>query len=291
MAYTVITGASRGLGRALAQENARRGRDLILISLAGEGLKNLAEEIKKQYNVNVVFFEADLTKTDELKQVCRKIIDSYPIDTLINNAGIGGTYKFLEVSEDYLNTIIDLNVRATVMMTYYLLPQLLRQPRAYILNIASLAALNPLPFKTIYPASKAFIDFFSRSLAIELRNTNVKVSVAYPGTMPTNKHVIRQIDSHKKSIRLFVMSPEKVARIFMKKLLRGKKQIIPGFFNKFTWLLIKLVPYNIRLAYLRHTYAKELNANKETNYGKSTGNRSQRISGSQYSMATQPERL
>ncbi len=291
MAYTVITGASRGLGLALAEENARLGRNLILISLPGEDLEQKAQDIRKQYNVEVVTMEADLTQREDLDKVSNEISQKYQVDVLINNAGVGGTYRFLEASEDFLNLIIDLNIRATVMFTYRLLPQLMKQKQAYILNIASLAALNPLPYKTIYPASKAFIDFFTKSLAIELAGSNVIVSIAYPGPMPTNQQVIDQINSHSRSMRLFVLSAEKTAQILMRRLFKKRETIVPGFFNKFTWLLIKTIPYPVRKWYLRRTYSKELHVSKKYRHVKGTNNGRKWTIGGKHSLSAQSKRI
>ncbi len=291
MAYTIITGASRGLGLALACENARLGRDLILIALPGEDLQGTAERIKKDYDVRVVAIEADLTDRDELDRVCQQIADNYDVDVLINNAGVGGTYRFMEASEDFLNLIIDLNVRATVLMTYRLLPVLARHKEAYVLNIASLAALNPLPYKTIYPASKAFIDYFSKSLSIEMAGENVFVSIAYPGPMPTNQQVIDQINSHSRSMRLFVLSADKTAKILMRRLFKKNETIVPGFFNKFTWLLIKTIPYPIRKWYLRRTYSKELHVSKKYRHVKGVGNRGKWTVGGKRGLSAESKRI
>ena len=291
MSYTVITGASRGLGFALAQENARLGRDLILISLPGENLEEIAQKIKQKYNIQVVTFEVDLTQKCNLEKICDTIAENYEIDVLINNAGVGGTYKFLEASEDFLNLIIDLNVRATVLMTYRLLPALMKQKQAYVLNIASLAALNPLPYKTIYPASKAFIDFFSKSLSIELSGSNVFVSISYPGPMPTNQQVIDQINTHSRSMRLFVLSAEKTAKILMRQLFRRRETIVPGFFNKISWLLIKTIPYPVRKWYLKKIYSKELVVSKNYQYVKSSGNRGKWSIGGKHSLSAETKRL
>src|SRR5690606_15313804 len=112
--------------------------------------------------------------------------DNFNIDMLINNAGLGGDLPFLEASPDYIEDIILLNTYALAMLTRLLLTNLINQKRAYILNIASLAAFSPMPYKTVYPASKAFVYSFSRGLDAELRGTGVTVSVAHPGGMRTN---------------------------------------------------------------------------------------------------------
>ena len=172
--YTVITGASQGLGKAFAHVCAKRGYHLVLISLANESIEELAELLMINYNVEVLFYETDLTKNENIDELVM-FLKNYNINILINNAGLGGTKKFNEVTVKYIDNILLLNMRSLVVLTHQLLPLLKQQEEAYILNISSLAAFSPMPFKTIYPASKSFVYSFSRGLNAELRNTNVHV--------------------------------------------------------------------------------------------------------------------
>ena len=173
--YTIITGASCGLGKELAMECARRGRNLLLTALPGENVRQVGAQLADQYNIDVIAFEADLTKTEEIADLAKLINENYEVDMLINNAGLGGALPFLEASPQYIEQIILLNMYALVMLTRFLLPNLKRQENGYILNIASLAAFSPMPFKTVYPASKAFVYSFSRGLDAELKGTGISV--------------------------------------------------------------------------------------------------------------------
>lgn len=240
--YTLITGASTGLGRELAVECARRSMNLILLSLPNENLSVLCDEISKQFNVDVTFKEADLTGRDSVEKIASWIKMNYSINMIINNAGIGGTHIFEHSDIDYLNDIIQLNIRAMVMFTRLLLPELQKHEKAYVLNVSSLAAFSPVPYKTIYPASKAFIYHFTRGLRAELRKTNINVSVLNPGPIMTNPDVKKRINNQSMYVKLSILSPERIARIAIRKLLKGKSVIIPGFLNYFNSVVIRMVP-------------------------------------------------
>ncbi|MCI9245457.1 MAG: SDR family NAD(P)-dependent oxidoreductase [Alistipes sp.] len=166
--YALVTGASSGLGRCFALELARQGVDTVLVALPGSGLATTVDEARKQ-NIRCVGLEADLSDREQLSKVCRKINADYPLFMLIDNAGIGGTESFADCGPDYLDRIIQLNVRATTLLTHQLLPNLRQASQAYILNVSSMAAFSPVGYKTIYPASKRYIHDFTRGLYEELR--------------------------------------------------------------------------------------------------------------------------
>ncbi len=256
--YTLITGASCGLGKEFAIECARRGRNLLLTALPGENVSHLGEQLSLEYNIKVVALEADLTSRDEIIELASTIEKNYQIDMLINNAGLGGAQSFLEASTETIEQIILLNMYALVMLTRLLLPKMKIQDEAFILNIASLAAFSPMPYKTVYPASKAFVYSFSRGLDAELRGTGISVSVAHPGGMKTNTEVSLRIEKHNKLIQATTLSTQRVAQICISRLLKKRKIIIPGFFNKLYWLLLKVMPLSISLSYMRLFFKKEL---------------------------------
>ena len=261
--YTLITGASCGLGKEFAIECARRGHNLILTALPGEQINKTGQQLARQFEVDVVAFEADLTKREEVLSLTGIINDNYNIDILINNAGLGGALPFSEASPEYIEKIILLNTYALVMITRLLLPNLKKQGKAYILNIASLAAFSPMPYKIVYPASKAFVYSFSRSLYAELKGTGVSVSVSHPGGMKTNAEVSQRINNHHKWISSTTLSAQKVAQICIHRMLKGRRVIIPGIINKFYWLLLKILPNPVILYYLNVIFGKEYKKRKE----------------------------
>lgn len=256
--FTVITGASKGLGRCLAIECAIRGRNLILISLPNENIDQLAIQLSEKYNIQAQAYETDLTEEHNILNLTKEITQHYQIDMLINNAGIGGTNYFENASIQYINTIIQLNMRALVLLSHELLPMLKKQKKAYILNIASLAAFGPMPYKTIYPASKAFVASFSKGLNTELMDTSVSVSVAYPGGMATNPTITSRIEKHNAILKASFLTPRATAKICINKTFARKTNIVPGWGNKLNSFLIRFAPESLLLQITSLSLRKEL---------------------------------
>ncbi|MDA3905424.1 MAG: SDR family NAD(P)-dependent oxidoreductase [Bacteroidales bacterium] len=256
--YTVITGASKGLGKCLAEDCAGRGRNLILIALPNESVSQTAKYLSNKYKVKALSYETNLKYEENLESLTKWINTNYKIDMLINNAGIGGTNHFGEVKTDYLDTILQLNMKALVLLTHKLLPLLKTQTESYILNIASLAAFGPMPYKTVYPASKAFVSSFSRGLNAELKGSNVSVSVAYPGGMATTPEIIERMNNYSSFVKSTFLSPEKTAEICIRKTLARKTIIVPGLANKLSRFFIAFIPEEIRFTIFRKNLIKEI---------------------------------
>jgi len=258
--YALITGASQGLGKFLALDLAKRNYNILLVALPNENLNILASEIKN-LNVSVEFFETDLTKKENILSLV-KWANTFPIEVLINNAGCGGSKYINDASEDYIDNIILLNIRATSLITKLLISNLTQQPKSYILNISSMAAFSPIGYKTVYPASKKFIDFFSLGLHEELKSKNVTVSVVYPGPMKTNPDVSQRIEEQSKFVNAGVIELEDVARISLNKLFAGKTRIIVGKLNKFSRIILALLPLRTKIKILSKAVKKEIDATK-----------------------------
>lgn len=256
--YTVITGASMGLGKCLAEECARRGQNLVLTALPHEGISKTALELSVKYNIKAVGCETDLTNDENIYSLAKWIAANFNVNILINNAGIGGTNYFEKASTGYFQTIIKLNMSALVLLTHQLLPELKRQKKSYILNIASIAAFGPMAFKTIYPASKAFVSSFSRGLNSELSGTNISVSVAHPGGMATNPDVSKRMEQYSKFVKATYMSPEDTARICLDQTFAEKTIIVPGMVNKINRFAFKWFPEKMRLHLLANGAKKEM---------------------------------
>ncbi len=269
--YALITGASTGLGKALAQECAQRGMNLILVSLPDENLKSLCEKLKKDFKIEVFCKETDLTDRQSVVEFAEWVTNNFAVNVLINNAGIGGTQRFTDSTIDYLDDMIQLNIRATTILTRLLLPELQKHRKAYLLNVSSLAAFSPVPYKTIYPATKAFIYHFTRGLEAELQDSNVQVCVLNPGPIMTNSDVSKRINSQSFYIKLSIMTPEEIAHIAIKKMFRGKSVIIPGFMSRLNAFLIRLLPEGIRIFVGTQIFKRE---NSKTQNHASTSNRS-----------------
>lgn len=255
--YAVVTGASQGLGKSFAENLAKNKINLILVSLPGQQLKELSEELEEVYRIRVHYYEVDLSVNENVMKLTDWLNASFEIHILINNAGLGGTKKFVDATPDYINTILQVNVAATSLITHQLLPNLLRQPKAYILNVSSMAAFSPIGFKTVYPASKTFIHSFSRGLHEELKDTSVFVSVVNPGAMKTNTDVCRRIEKQGILGKLTLLDPDKVAAYCIRQLFKKDSVIMV---NPVSWLMMKILPIWIKLPLMTSAIKKEIEA-------------------------------
>lgn len=253
--FAVITGASQGLGRAFAEELARRNINLILLSLPGQQLHETSDRLAGTYRIRTAWYETDLSDTSNVMKVAGWINENFNIFLLINNAGTGGTKSFMDADATYINRILQLNVVATSLLTRELLPNLLRQPHGYILNVSSMAAFTPSGFKTVYPASKSFIHSFSRGLYSELRHTPVFVSVVNPGAMKTNEEITARIEKQGLLGRLTLKDPAAVAKRAISQLFKRDTVII---INPFSWLMMQLIPVWIRLPLMTKAIQREI---------------------------------
>ena len=177
--YAIVTGAGSGLGRSFTLELARRKINTILIDLPSSNARKVAAKAQTYGTKSIVIY-ADLTDSSSLSCICEEIEKNYNVSILINNAGCGGTSKFLECSEEYLDRIIRLNIMAVTNMVHKILPILQKRRNSYILNVSSMAAFTPIGYKTVYPASKRFIYDFTRALQSEFCNSGVSFSVIHP---------------------------------------------------------------------------------------------------------------
>lgn len=257
-AYTLITGASSGLGKEFAIQCARKGMNIILIALPGGNLGSIAHNLELEYQVSVKVFEFDLSDSEILKQQLHIITEQYAINFLINNAGVGGTSSITHTSLKRIDDIIMLNVRGTVLLTHLLIPHLLKHSQSYIMNIASMAAFTPIAYKTVYPASKAFISSFFLGLKEELTGTGLSVSVVYPGPIMTNSHTSRRIISQGRKGKMGLLPTPEIARIALKGTLAKQPVIIPGLMNRINHLLMQLLPLSLKMRIVSREVKKEI---------------------------------
>ncbi|MTI32878.1 SDR family NAD(P)-dependent oxidoreductase [Xanthovirga aplysinae] len=265
--FALITGASKGLGKAITEELASRKINVITVALEGEGLPEFCDEIKRKYGVKAHYFETNLAENDAVYQLAEWATTNFNINILINNAGIGGSAAFDQVSPAYIEAILRVNIRALSLLTRLILPELKNHKEAFILNVASMASFSPIAFKTVYPASKAFVYSFSMGLKEELKDTNVSVSVLHPGPIKTNPEVTKRIEKQGIFGKLGLISVEDLADIAISKLFRGRPLIVPGKINKFNRQLMRFFPRWIQLSLVSRIVRREVmenNLNKQT---------------------------
>ncbi|MDP4129943.1 MAG: SDR family NAD(P)-dependent oxidoreductase [Bacteroidota bacterium] len=241
--FTLITGASEGLGKSFALDCARRNMHLILVALPDSGLDRLVDFIRRNFPVSVIAFEKDLTGPLSCHELLMEIQrQKLSLRVLINNAGIGSTLPLSEESVEFYERQIRLNVLATTIITRLFLTNLEQHTPSYILNVGSMASFFFLQQKQVYGATKSYIYFFSKSLRKEVRRGGIHVAVLCPGGINTNVPVTLLNRKLGWFSKLSVMEPERVAAIAMDRLLRGDAVIVPGMVNNFFMLLDKLLP-------------------------------------------------
>jgi short-subunit dehydrogenase len=260
--YALITGASRGLGKALAIECARRNMNVVMVALPGEGLTDLASYLMSAYNVSAIAIETDLCAEGGCREVVNKVAAlALPVNMLINNAGVGGTGLFSEGCMEHYERLIRLNIIATTTLTRSFVETLKQNAPSHILNVGSLASFFCLARKQVYGATKSYICYFSRSLRRELMREKVFVSVLCPGGMYTNDDASQMLRMGNYIARASGMMPEEVARITMHELIRRKEIILPGLINRSFLLLNSILPRFI-VRFLEKKALTELRANR-----------------------------
>lgn len=257
--YVVITGGSLGLGRAIAEKLAERGINLILLSLPDEDLDIICEKLSYKYGIKTLFFETDLRDGENIKEFATWVF-SQKVDIigLVNNAGLGGSSAFETTPISFIDTMVSVNIRALTLLTRLFIPELKQKEKAFVLNISSIAAFKPMPFKTVYPASKAFVYSFSVGLGEELKDTSVQISVLHPGPMDTSEDNSSRLNKHGFLGRLVLLTVEDIAEIGVNRMFAGKKVIIPGIFNKICINLLKIIPRQIALPIISKVLKKEI---------------------------------
>lgn len=252
--YAIITGASKGLGRELAFELARRGYPTLLAS-STEAVHAVREEIVNKHPVDCRSFIVDLSDEKAVREWAESIAKEYPINILVNNVGTGGSRAIETADMDYLLRILHLNVLCTTILTKSLLRNLQQNTPAHILNVGSMAGFTATAYKTVYPASKAYVHAFSKSLREELKGTGVSVTLAAPGAMATNTEVSARIAKQGFFGRATLKSTSDIARKYIDGMLRGKRQII---LNPLSYFLTKIIPKRWRIPMLSRIVKREL---------------------------------
>ena len=228
--YTLITGASSGLGLALAEALARRGRNLILVARQRDPLEAIALELAQRFDVEVLIRACDLGEPLRLSGFLLELEESdWRIDLLVNCAGIRSYGPFLAQDWGLEQDLVELNILALTRLCHALGNAMAIQGGGQILNVASLAAFQPGPWMASYSASKAYVLHFSEALREELKRIGIRVSVLCPGPVRSPLRNIPRLQGASQ-----VLSPEEVALYTVRALEKNRAIIIPGRRNR--WL-------------------------------------------------------
>ena len=231
----LVTGASKGLGRALALELARRGARLILVARSERQLRELAAEIRQRYGRHdAEVIVGDLIAPDGPQQVLQELSDrGLVVDLLVNNAGAGGAGAFLQRPIEPQLRSVELNVNGLLALTHAIGGELAARGSGGIINIASVAGFQPMPFQAAYAAGKAFVLSFSESLAEELRGSGVHVMAAHPGPIDTGF-----FDGTTATMQTGADTPERIAARTLDDYTKRRPASYPGrpLYRMITWI-------------------------------------------------------
>lgn len=230
MQTALITGASGGIGAAFAQELASRQMNLVLVARSKDKLQQLASKLQDQYKIQVDVIVQDLTALEAAKSVFEAVTQKgLTIDLLINNAGFGDYGDFAERDGDREVNMLQLNILALVDITHKFLPGMRQRRSGSIINLSSVAAFHPIPYFSVYAASKAFVLSFSEALWAENKNYGVRVLAVCPGPTDTKFFQDAEFPSAlADTIAKNYTSPEVVVREALQALEKNHSSVVPG---------------------------------------------------------------
>jgi short-subunit dehydrogenase len=240
MNTTLITGASTGIGAAFARKLAARGRNVLLVARSEDKLIALCNELGRLTSIRAQYLALDLQQPDAAAQLLEETKKrELEIDMLINNAGFGSMGDFAKLDLDRELEMIQLNIRAVVDVTHRFLGPMRERKRGTIINVASTAGFQGVPYMATYAATKAFVLSFSEALAEENRLHGIHVMALCPGVTETNFFEASKID--RPPMRT-IQTAEEVVDAALRGLARQKTVLISGWTNWFTIEAERFVP-------------------------------------------------
>jgi short-subunit dehydrogenase len=236
----LVTGASAGIGEAFARQLAKDGYDLVLVARRRDRLETLAKELGSAHGVSCEVISADLAKNDEVAGIEERL-RAGDIDLLVNNAGFGTFGEFAKLPLDRELEELDLNVRALMRLSHAALGGMTERGRGGIINVASAAGFQPIPYNATYSATKAFVLHFSEALHEEARGRGVSVTCLCPGPVRTEFQQVSGVDE--KALPSFAwVGVDTVVGDALSALRQGRAIALPGTFNAVTANSVRLVP-------------------------------------------------
>jgi short-subunit dehydrogenase len=241
--WALVTGASAGIGKALAQELASGGTHLLLTARRGDRLQELAKQLRSNHKVNTEVFEADLAKPSAPEEIFQFTKEKgIAIELLINNAGFGQYGELPSVEPQRLLDMVQVNCSAVLHLTRLFLPEMIARRRGDVLIVASTVAFQAVPYISTYAATKVFDLFLAEGLAEEMKPYGVRVCALCPGTTTSEFH---DVAGHPPYERRRSETAEKVARTGLRALASGKSYVISGLGNYLGAQSQRLVPRRV----------------------------------------------
>lgn len=255
----VITGASAGIGRALATTFAKNRHAVLAVARREPLLQALSREMAERYQAQVHPLALDLTSPDAAPRLFEAAVRIFgKIHILVNNAGMSPYQEFLELNPVHLHQILALNIQALTELCCLFLPHMLAHGEpAHLVNVGSVGGYTPLPRFAVYTGSKHYVRAFTNMLWRETRGTNVRVSALHPGGTLTEFQALCG-QRLKPSASRGTMSAEQVAEIAYPAILKGKRVIIPGALSQVTALMGKLLPFPWSMRVLEMIYDQNI---------------------------------
>jgi short-subunit dehydrogenase len=246
---TVVTGASEGLGFALARRIAREGRVIVLLARTEEVLAEAGDDLQSAYpNATVIAEPLDVGQKDAPALLDALLArHGLYLDVLVNNAGIGIGGNFTELAPDQLDELVETNVAAVTRLTRHYLPAMRARARGGIMNLASLAAFTPGPWQAPYFASKAFVLSLTAAIGGECAGEGVRVCAIACGPVETRIH--RKMNASNTFYRALLpsASADRMARLAWRSYRMGRRVVVPGIVNSFIAWTARAMPYEILL--------------------------------------------
>lgn len=238
MPKAIITGASSGIGEALARRLAREGYDLLLVARRKDRLEGLAHDLSLKHPVKADVLALDVTAPDAAARLLERAGDA---DVLVNNAGYGKHGPMIEIPPDQALGMVRLNCESLLALTQAFLPRMVARKSGTILNVGSIAGIQPLPFEAVYGATKAFVNSLSVALDEEVRRHGVRVLVICPGPVPTEfQEIANSPNEHAPG---FVkVSAEQVADECAWMIRKGKRKRVPNAILRLAMWCERLAP-------------------------------------------------
>ena len=230
--YSLITGASSGIGECFARALAVQGKNLLLVARSSEKLERLASELITTHGILAEPLTMDLSEPGAGEHLAQ-LVDQrgFKIELLINNVGFGARGKFWTLPLDKQSAMMRLQIEALMELTFRLLPEMIEGSRGGIINVSSMTAFQPIPYATAYSATKAFMNSFSMALREEVKPYHVAVVTLCPGGTRTN---FVNIGAREGRHRFpgGPQPPEEVVEDALRQLQRGGGLVVPRFLNK-----------------------------------------------------------